>query len=104
MKPYILYDTAIIAYFISGAIAASGYFIDSTWPFFIIDLNCIGEEDSIWNCSHNRLLKYNCPFGHDASLQCQGNHINLLLQCMKRNDIIILMNCVIKCSKILQEF
>ena len=63
----------LIAFFISGAIAVSGVFFDYTWPFFIIDLNCTGEEYSIWNCSHNGLLKYDCHPRHDASVQCQGN-------------------------------
>ena len=58
--------------FIVGAIAASSYYTDNTWYFHIIDLNCTGEEDSIWNCSYNGLLEYNCPLSHDASLQCQG--------------------------------
>ena len=90
----------MIAYVISGAIAASGYYTDYTRSFHIIDVNCTGEEDSIWNCSHNGLLEYNCPSSHDASVQCQGNHSNLLLHYMNRNKIIIQMNCIINCFKI----
>ena len=77
----------LITYYISGAIAASGYYLDYNWPFHIIDLNCTGEEDSIWNCSYNELMEYNCPSSHDASLQCQGNYIFLILHYMNGNMI-----------------
>ena len=43
------------------------------WPHHIIDLNCTGDEQSIWNCSYNGLLNYNCRDYHDASISCQGN-------------------------------
>ena len=60
-------------YFIVGAIAASGYYTDYTLSVHIVDLNCTGEENSIWDCSYNVVMNYTCPSSHDASLQCQGN-------------------------------
>ena len=77
MNPNYIYFINISFYYIYylGAIASSGYYIDHTWSFHIIDLHCTGKEDSIWNCSYNKLMNYNCPSSHDASLQCQGNHI-----------------------------
>ena len=62
-----------IIFSLLGAIAVSGYYTDYIWSFHIIDLNCTGEEDIIWNCSYNGLLDYKCLASHDASLQCQGN-------------------------------
>ena len=70
---YILRQYLLTTYSITGAIAASGYYIDYISSFHIIDVNCTGEEDSIWNCSYNVLINYTCPSSHDASLQCQGN-------------------------------
>ena len=58
-------------FLIQGAIAASGYYIINK-PFHIIDLNCTGVEETIWNCSHNGLINYNCPFTHDATIRCQS--------------------------------
>ena len=43
------------------------------WPYHIIDLNCTGNEQSIWNCSYNGLLNYECPKYYDTSISCQGN-------------------------------
>ena len=61
--------------FIVGAIPASGYYTDYVWPFGIIDLNCTGNESSIWNCPYNGTSDfYTCPSSHDASVICQGNH------------------------------
>ena len=57
----------------TGAIAASGYYTDYNWPFGIIDLNCTGNESSIWNCPYNGTSDfYSCPSNHDASVICQG--------------------------------
>ena len=58
-------------FLIQGAIAASGYYYINK-PFHIFDLNCTGKEETIWNCSHNGLLNYNCPFTHDATIRCQS--------------------------------
>ena len=56
-----------------GAIPASGYYTDYNWPFGIIDLNCTGNESSIWNCPYNGTSDfYSCPSNHDASVICQG--------------------------------
>ena len=43
------------------------------WPFGIIDLNCTGAEDSVFNCSYNGTVDfYSCEASHDASVICQG--------------------------------
>ena len=56
-----------------GAIAASGYYTDHHWPSGVIDVNCTGNESSIWNCPYNGISDfYSCPSHHDASVICQG--------------------------------
>ena len=69
---YISYQICHITIVSLGAIAASGYYIEYTKSFHIIDLNCTGEENSIWDCSYNVLMNHTCSSSHDASLQCQG--------------------------------
>ena len=74
---YPLYDSTpryvIITCNTSGAIAASGYYSSNSWPFGIIDLNCTGQEDTVWNCPYNGTAEnYTCPSNHDASLICQS--------------------------------
>ena len=47
----------------------------------MIDLNCTGTEDSVWNCLYNGLIDYySCPHKHDASIICQSLYINMLFQ------------------------
>ena len=65
---------ANIPFLYTGAIAASGYYTDYHWPFGIIDLNCTGNESSIWNCTYNGTSDfYSCSSSHDASVICQGD-------------------------------
>ena len=69
--------------FIKGAIPGSGSYISYAWPFGIIDLNCTGEEDSVWNCSYNGTVDYyTCPSNHDASIICQGTYIIYFKMCV----------------------
>ena len=42
-------------------------------PVYIFDLNCTGEEDTIWECPLNGVLTHNCHYYYDdASLICEG--------------------------------
>ena len=62
-----------ILYFILGAIAAHGTYTESTLPMLIIDLNCTGSEQRLFDCPHNSLVGiHSCGNGDDASLRCQG--------------------------------
>ena len=39
----------------------------------IIDLNCTGSEQRLFDCPHNALVGiYSCGSTDDASLRCQG--------------------------------
>ena len=40
-------------------------------PFHIIDLNCTGDENNIWQCPRNNLIQYKCSQSHDAIVGCQ---------------------------------
>lgn len=57
----------------TGAIpVVSGSFSTNKWPFGIIDLNCTGKENNIWDCPYNGTHDYTCLWSHDASVICQG--------------------------------
>ena len=60
--------------FFLGAISATGYFTNNIWPFHILDINCTGEEDNIFDCTHNEMENYMCLWSHDASIVCQGQY------------------------------
>ena len=49
------------------------YYTDS--PVHIIDLNCTGDEESVWECNSNGLEEYICPNTHDASIACQEGEL-----------------------------
>ena len=43
--------------------------IGRTWLY---NLNCVGNEESIGNCSHNGWGYYYCSHGDDASVKCSS--------------------------------
>uniref|UniRef100_A0A1X7ULL6 Deleted in malignant brain tumors 1 protein n=1 Tax=Amphimedon queenslandica TaxID=400682 RepID=A0A1X7ULL6_AMPQE len=57
-----------------GASALRGLYLEGNWDHLIYDLNCTGQEGSIWNCPMNgnkaELLRI-CTGYHDASVICQ---------------------------------
>ena len=54
----------------SGAFAARNSYTESSWPVYIYELNCTGDERAIWNCSHTILGS--CNHRDDASVRCQS--------------------------------
>ena len=66
---------------ISGASAQTYKYTEGTWYIYINDLNCTGEEESIWDCPQNGLSNYSCNHYQDASVicQCKLNTMHLVL-------------------------
>ena len=64
---------------IIGAINGSGYYVDYTWPFGLIDLNCTGKESDVLDCPHNGNVGYSCSNSHDASVICQSIPVTLII-------------------------
>ena len=55
----------------SGAQSMGNVSGESVLPFHIIDLNCTGDEESVWDCPSNALLsQYSCNQNNDAALSC----------------------------------
>ena len=40
-------------------------------PLHIIDLNCTGDENNIWQCPMNSLTQHQCWHYNDAVVGCQ---------------------------------
>ena len=55
-----------------GAISVRGYFTEYERSHYFFDLNCIGNESSIWNCSYSTSSDSACNSYNDASVYCQG--------------------------------
>ena len=55
-----------------GAVSLQGYFTEYEKSHYIFNLNCIGNESSIWNCSYSTLSDSACSSSNDASVSCQG--------------------------------
>lgn len=68
-----------------GAVSLQGYFTEYERFHYIIELNCTGNESSIWNCSYTLLSENGCN-GYDASVYCQGIIIIM--------SIIVLNKCI----------
>ena len=54
------------------AVARTGIHTEGVKAFNIIDLNCIGTETNIFNCSYNNIYLHDCDHHDDASVECQG--------------------------------
>ena len=62
-----------------GSVALANSFTEGTWYIHIKDLNCTGNESSIWDCPMNGLTDYSCYHHDDASVICQcENKYNIL--------------------------
>ena len=56
-----------------GAIPASGRYSSLDLPVSILDLNCTGNESSLWECPYNGVVNFlNCPSNHDAEVICRS--------------------------------
>ena len=68
-----------------GSISMGHINTESYFPFLFIDLNCTGDEESIFNCPSNALIHYTCPYNHDAAVACHGirnTSLTLMLDCL----------------------
>ena len=62
----------IMRFICLGAIPATGYY-SLDMPVSIVDLNCTGNESSIWECPSNGTINFfNCPSNHDAEVICRS--------------------------------
>ena len=57
--------------FVPGASAQRNAYTEGTWYVHINDLNCTGEEESIWDCPQNNSNGHSCYHYRDASVICQ---------------------------------
>ena len=55
-----------------GASALSGSYYEYVKEFHIIDLNCDGTEENIFNCSYNSIVQHTCSDYEDAYVRCPG--------------------------------
>ena len=64
----------LVRIFIEGS-ALFNRFNEGQWNVHIKDINCIGNEGTIWDCPHNRLDNYICNHYNDAAVICQCKFI-----------------------------
>ena len=51
-------------------------YTEGTWYVHIKDLNCTGNESSIFDCPMNGIPGYSCNHRDDASVICQCEALN----------------------------
>ena len=59
-----------MVYRLLGATAYGGGY-EYLRPYYIIDLNCKGNESTVWNCSHNT-KSHRCYNNERARVYCPG--------------------------------
>ena len=68
-------------YFTSGAIAKKGaYFGQGSGSILLDNVQCTGNEASIFSCTHNGIGSHNCDHSEEAGVVCfGGEYINNFL-------------------------
>ena len=56
----------------TGAKARSSSYTERLKSFHILDLNCNGTEENVFDCPHNLVEQHTCTYREDASVQCTG--------------------------------
>ncbi|KAM5243317.1 scavenger receptor cysteine-rich domain-containing protein DMBT1 isoform 1-T1 [Hipposideros larvatus] len=51
---------------------AQSYFEGGTGPIILSDIQCTGNEATVWQCTHNGWFSHNCGHHEDASAICTG--------------------------------
>ena len=67
---WFIYNYTLLLYIV-GAEALTGTFTEGVWYVHINDLNCTGNELSLWDCPMNDLSSYSCNHYHDSAVVCQ---------------------------------
>ncbi|XP_037400460.1 uncharacterized protein LOC108412143 isoform X3 [Pygocentrus nattereri] len=66
----------------------SAHFGQGSGQIVLDNVGCSGNENSLFNCSHNGLYKHNCSHGEDAGVICSGLRlVNGSDQCSGRVEI-----------------
>jgi hypothetical protein len=53
---------------------AQSYFDGGTGHIMLDGVQCSGNEDKVWQCTHNGWFAHNCGHQEDASVICSGEH------------------------------
>lgn len=77
--------------FIPGAVAGTGSYTENVKRTHISDLHCTGNEDTLFDCSHNVINNY-CATYNDAYVTCTGQKkIKLYILLDTINSFIIII-------------
>ena len=52
----------------------SAHYGQGTGQIWLDDVNCLGNELSLFSCRHGGVASHNCGHGEDASVQCEGEN------------------------------
>ena len=50
----------------------SSYYAQGTGMIFLDDVNCLGNELSLFSCRHGGIGNYHCAHSMDASIRCEN--------------------------------
>lgn len=66
-------------FFDAGARALTGDLTGNIWPFYVRDLNCVGNESSFLDCPMIDMNDYSCSNNHQAGVVCLCKYNNMYI-------------------------
>ena len=67
-------------YIHKGALATTNIFINYEWAVGLFDVQCYGNETTLWDCMYNTVNKQSCTQYNDASVFCLCKSFSVLTQ------------------------
>ena len=62
----------------SGVVKNEAYFGGGTGKVWLTQVNCIGNEASLFDCQHNGWGYTFCDHSEDVGIVCEGKHSSLM--------------------------
>ena len=61
------------------AVAAptAAHYGEGTGPIWLDNVQCLGNESNIFECTHNGIGERNCEHDQDASVECLSMYVNI---------------------------
>jgi len=87
----------------NGRVVPSGIFSPGTGKIWLDDLECLGSEESLADCTHNGWGQHDCGHAEDVSITCQPNPLAGRCNHVSVHPMFCRCNCCIEHTRFSQS-